>query len=82
MYLNFCHVLRAHGLTQSSYPQYYVENETIQSSITYDDVCAVTFEDVIIDNSPNINVVVDPKSGETTIVKSFEVKLGSTLEIK
>ena len=73
---------KAHGLTQSSYPQYYVEDETIQSSITYDDVCAVTFEDVTIDNSPNINVVVDPKSGETTIVKLFEVKLGSTLEIK
>jgi hypothetical protein len=72
------------GLTQRPYSQLhkFIHDETIQSSISYNDACVFTFENVVIDNSPNVSVVVEPISGETTIVRSFEVKIGSTLEIK
>lgn len=75
---------KSHGLTQRPYSllHKYVLNETIQSSVTYNDMCDITFENVVIDNSPYISVIADPLSGETTITKSFEVKLGSTFEIK
>jgi Zn-dependent metalloprotease len=72
------------GLTQRPYTQIQkvIHDETIQSSITYNDACIFNFENVVIENSPNVNVVVEPISGETTIVRSFEVKLGSTFEVK
>ncbi|MFC2113478.1 hypothetical protein ACFLTA_09445 [Bacteroidota bacterium] len=76
--------LKPHGLTQRPYTAFhgYVQDVTIQSSTVYNDYCAFTFENVTIDNSPNISVVVEAIERKTTIVKSFEVKLGSTFEVK